>query len=166
MKRINLKTNSLFKLGDTREDGYLFWNYCVSKKIKKNGFFSENWYSPIKFNMQIAKVNNRYKTAATIIKNQSKTWNYNNKDKTRSKTAKRRSAKKQRVLPWLTQEHFKQIEEFYTRAKMFQMDTGQEYHVDHIVPLQGKNVSGFHAPWNLQVIPAKENLSKGNRHGV
>jgi 5-methylcytosine-specific restriction endonuclease McrA len=76
---------------------------------------------------------------------------------------KRRAAKLKALPKWLTKEELEQIKELYEIARMFKLYTGEEYHVDHIVPLQGENVCGLHVPWNLQVIPAKENLSKSNK---
>ena len=45
------------------------------------------------------------------------------------------------------------------RSKMF----GFSWHVDHVLPLQGKLVSGLHTPYNLQVIPWVDNVRKANK---
>ena len=50
-------------------------------------------------------------------------------------------------------------------AKLREEITGFKWHIDHIIPLQGRNVCGFHVWSNLQVIPAVQNLSKGNKYG-
>ena len=43
-------------------------------------------------------------------------------------------------------------------------ETGRKYHVDHIVPLQGRLVSGFHVSGNLRVVLGHTNLSKHNQY--
>lgn len=76
--------------------------------------------------------------------------------------AKRHASKLQRTPDWLNSGHWLEIEGVYKYCSALR-SIGLDYHVDHIVPMQGEIVSGLHAPWNLQVIPAHENLAKGNR---
>ena len=81
-------------------------------------------------------------------------------------TVKRRLAKLHRTPFWLTTEDHWMIEQAYelaaVRAKLF----GFSWHVDHVIPLQGKFVSGLHTPYNLQVIPGVENVRKSNTFGL
>lgn len=80
-----------------------------------------------------------------------------------AKTARRRAAKLKATPKWLTEDQKQWILWYYKQAKAIEALTGVPHHVDHIHPLQGKTVRGLHVPWNLQVIPARENESKNNR---
>ena len=70
----------------------------------------------------------------------------------------------QRMPKWLNKEEKLRLSCYYQVAAMRTQESGYEWHVDHIVPLRGETVSGLHVPWNLRVIPAQENMNKGNRH--
>lgn len=98
------------------------------------------------------------------IKEVRRIYRLNNRDKDNKDKAKRRAAKIKATPKWLTPEQHKEIAEFYTLASdLAWLNNGETLHVDHIVPLVNPNVCGLHVPWNLQIIPAGENMRKGNK---
>jgi hypothetical protein len=78
-------------------------------------------------------------------------------------SARRRAAQESATPAWLTAVDKAMIQEMYDVSEARYIQTGIKHHVDHIVPINGKGVAGMHVPWNLQVITAQENLSKGWR---
>jgi hypothetical protein len=74
---------------------------------------------------------------------------------------KRRAAKLQRTPAWANADAIRAV---YDQARAMTDSTGVEHHVDHVIPLRGKRVSGLHVANNLQVIPASENVRKHNRY--
>jgi len=83
-------------------------------------------------------------------------WKKSNRFAVNAAWMKRFAAKLSQTPAWLTPEQLKEMEAIYESCP-------QGYHVDHIIPLQGKDVRGLHVPWNLQHLPASENIKKGNR---
>jgi hypothetical protein len=59
---------------------------------------------------------------------------------------------------------FDAIQQVYLdRAELDAVDPVSRFEVDHILPLNGKTVSGLHVAANLQVIPGAVNGAKHNR---
>jgi hypothetical protein len=75
--------------------------------------------------------------------------------------SKRRAAEMQRTPAWAD---LNAIRKVYEQAQAISRATGVKHHVDHVVPLQGENVSGLHVHTNLQILTRSENVRKGNRH--
>lgn len=81
------------------------------------------------------------------------------------KNLQRNSFRAGKAMPdWLSASQIKDMEMIYKKAREMNVECGErKFAVDHIVPINGKNVSGLHVPWNLQILTFSENSSKGNR---
>lgn len=167
MKRINSTTGNPYKRGECREDGKRFWRYESTKS--SSGFYYESWVTEDRFVvLQKEHCEKRFETPDTKAKSSERFKRYYAKNKTqiKSNVMKRWAALLERTPKWLTNNHIIEITEFYAEATRLTEKSGILHHVDHIVPLQGKKVSGLHVPWNLQILTATENLSKRNKFVV
>ena len=81
-------------------------------------------------------------------------WLKENPSKGLAITRKYQAAKFSHIPPWYDE---KEVTRIYAEAK----SKGLE--VDHILPLQGKNVCGLHVQNNLRCISMWENRSKSNK---
>ena len=94
------------------------------------------------------------RTKATLDRNRrSPAWNnaWNVWKYTKSIGRNRNASKFRDTLPFYEEAHRR------TRA------TGVPHVVDHIIPLRGDPVHGWHEVGNLQVLTSAENLAKGNK---
>lgn len=86
----------------------------------------------------------------------SRKWREANKEYDAHRSTMYRSRRLQRTPVW---SDLSKIETIYMKCP-------KGFHVDHIVPLKGKLVSGLHVPDNLQYLPAVENYRKRNIYHV
>ena len=89
-----------------------------------------------------------------------------NKGKINFLCSMRKKVVKQRTPIWLSPFDRLKIKCYYSVAAMLARNNKEPWHVDHIVPLQGKLVSGLHVPNNLQFLRGVDNVRKKNKFEV
>lgn len=90
-------------------------------------------------------------------------WKERNTVWVRADTKARRRKHRQATPPWLTRKQKSEIRQLYQIAITMTKTTGEQYVVDHIVPLRSDVICGLHVPWNLRVMTQEENLKKSNK---
>lgn len=81
------------------------------------------------------------------------------REKRRPYNTERQVRRRAQVASWANLDAIRAI---YVECRRLTKETGIPHHVDHIIPLNGKNVSGLHVETNLQILMASENCRKRN----
>jgi hypothetical protein len=148
------------------KDGYFQWCIACHKEITAKRH-AERRKNDINFaKNESIKVINWRKQNPEKFKITTQKYQKDNLPKLIAKSMKYRASKFHRTPIWLSETDFWIIEEAYELAALRSKIFGFLWHVDHIIPLQGKKVSGLHVPTNLQVIPGVENQAKSNRFNI
>lgn len=116
----------------------------------------KEYYSKHKDKIIKSSLDNQQKRAdfrKKYLKTYSSSWRKQNPSKNTYKSATYRCRKLKATPKWVNKEDIKIVYDNCPKG----------YHVDHIMPLKGKNFCGLHVPWNLQYLPAIENFKKGNK---
>jgi hypothetical protein len=95
-----------------------------------------------------------------VIRATKRRWARNNRANVSANTRAHVARKRQAMPNWADR---RDIESFYSLTQFLNSTFHQTFHVDHIVPLRGKRVSGLHVSANLQILTDTENRSKSHR---
>jgi hypothetical protein len=119
-------------------------------------------------NKDTVKANKKawYENNKQLIFKQTREFNKQNRHLVNARQNKYRSDKDNRTPKWLDKEDLWLIKQAYELAQIRRKLFKTEWHVDHIIPLRGDNVSGLHIIDNIQVIPKLENILKNNKYEI
>lgn len=88
-----------------------------------------------------------------------KRYRERNRAKIRARLTVSKQGREKRRVPWADQDAILAV---YRQAELLTLTTGRPHVVDHVIPLQGRTVSGLHVETNLRVIEHRENARKHN----
>lgn len=146
-----------YKQAVNSKDGYQA--HCKSCDNKRKAIWKKNNPEAAKLHASISDLK---RSGSEHRRARNARWKKNNPHKVLVMDANRRAAKLKRTPAWLTEVDRFEIDCIYNYASALRR-IGLDYHVDHVIPLQGKLVSGLHVPKNLQVITGFDNLQKSNK---
>lgn len=140
-----------------------FCSKCKTWKLRTD--FSTSTRRPDGIEPHCRACHSAYRTAhyrkdPTKERAKAREWRQKNHANKAANTAQYRARQRKAMPSWADPEAIKR---FYDAARILTELSGEPWHVDHIVPLRGKNVCGLHCEANLQLLPGPENQSKGNR---
>ena len=142
------------KNNQARAEYFRAYNKREDVKDRKNEWYQENREAVIAAaSTRPQHVKREYQNA----------WKERNTVWVRADTKNRRRKHREATPKWLTKAQKGQMREIYKMAITMTQTTGEQYVVDHIVPLRSHEVCGLHVPWNLRVITQEENLKKSNK---
>ena len=137
-------------------------HYCLNNKEKikeRNKLYYINNIEKLKRSSSQYRLKNKDRIKEYRFRNKEKAkkeyrlYSLINRNLLNAKEAKRRSSKLKATPKFA---NLNKIKEIYKNCP-------KGYHVDHIVPLNGKNVCGLHVEWNLQYLTPSDNSSKSNK---
>jgi hypothetical protein len=145
------------------------WKASVSKRSKYFEAYNRKEETKAKKNeWYVANKEQVIQTAKTRPSEDKKVyqsrWKAKNSVWVKADTKARRRKHRQATPPWLSRKQKTEIRQLYQIAITMTRTTGEQYVVDHIIPLRGVDVCGLHVPWNLRVVTREENLKKSNKH--
>lgn len=157
------KAFNLFRPDPRYKDGFGSW--CIECHRQRNAEWAKENLKRLSkkaadwrvANLETARAANRKykKRNKERLQKEHAIWAQNNRDKRRQSIAKRKAARLRATPKWANQ---------VAIAAIYREATSRDgrWHVDHIVPLQSRWVSGLHCEANLQIILGSENESKRN----
>ena len=165
----NTKALSEFSKANTCVDGHR--NYCkICHKAKKDEWRNRNkehhnqkgkdWVAANKEKRKLISRKYYDSLQIEVRRERKKNTISKNPNHYRAYVSNRRARVKQATPKWA---NIFFLKEAYSLAIERSRVTGFAWHVDHIIPLNGKSVCGLHVEYNVRVIPASENIRKSNK---